>query len=274
MRRESQPSEDPSGNSDVDIFLLERHEKAYLKKLAELSEARRNGVVEERWETTQKILGAILNTCPDPLGSRAEKSSVDYDTLVDVILTNGTSVFDWFLTEDFSGRTLATYVDHFPSGMRFPRTGIIHPDLLRLRLNYSPGIRKQERVDYLLFFDTLFAASAEGRQALQARLTRFPARSGRRVNPPCALVIEYDTPKIRHKGIIMTGEDYVTYISKMHELRSLVISTANESERSEVLVRHAMMSEQLEFAVGRIRPPRLNASVKRFIDSALKRRNT
>ena len=274
MRRESQPSEDPSGNSDVDMFLLERHEKAYLKKLAEVSEARLNGVVEERWETTQKILGAILNTCPDPLGSRAEKSSVDYDTLVDVILTNGTSVFDWFLTEDFSGRTLATYVDHFPSGMRTHRTSVIHPDLLRLRLNYSPDISKQERVDYLLFFDTLVTAMAEYRRSLAVRRVRFPGILGRHADLPYTNVIACDTGKIRHKGIIATGEDPTSYARKLVELRSLVISTADESVRSEVLASHAVMSEQLEFAVGRIRPPRLNASVKRFIDSARKRRST
>jgi hypothetical protein len=60
--------------------------------------------------------------------------------------------FGVHLTEDFSGRRLINFMEHYPRGLKEYR-GHIHPELLALAIKYDPHLKLEDRLRYLKICD-------------------------------------------------------------------------------------------------------------------------
>ena len=63
------------------------------------------------------------------------------------------AAFGVHLTEDFTGRRLIHYMEHYASGLQEYRARI-HPELLALALKYDPHLKLEDRLRYLHIFDS------------------------------------------------------------------------------------------------------------------------
>ena len=81
--------------------------------------------------------------------------------------------FGVHLTEDFTGRRLIHYMEHYPSGLQEYRARI-HPELLALALKYDPHLKLEDRLRYLHVCDSFLGRMSVGR----FRRTRMAPVSG------------------------------------------------------------------------------------------------
>jgi hypothetical protein len=63
------------------------------------------------------------------------------------------AAFGVHLTEDFTGRRLIHYMEHYPSGLQEYRARI-HPEFLALALKYDPHLKLEDRLRYLHICDS------------------------------------------------------------------------------------------------------------------------
>ena len=61
--------------------------------------------------------------------------------------------FGVHLTEDFTGRRLIHYMEHYPSGLQEYRARV-HPEFLALALKYDPELKLESRLRYLHICDS------------------------------------------------------------------------------------------------------------------------
>ena len=81
--------------------------------------------------------------------------------------------FGVHLTEDFTGRRLIHYMEHYPSGLQEYRARI-HPEFLALALKYDPHLKLEDRLRYLHVCDSFLGRMSVGR----FRRTRMAPVSG------------------------------------------------------------------------------------------------
>ena len=81
--------------------------------------------------------------------------------------------FGVHLTEDFTGRRLIHYMEHYPSGLQEYRARI-HPEFLALALKYDPHLKLEDRLRYLHICDSFLGRMSVGR----FRRTRMAPVSG------------------------------------------------------------------------------------------------
>jgi hypothetical protein len=70
--------------------------------------------------------------------------------------------FGVHLTEDFTGRRLIHYMEHYPSGLQEYRARI-HPEFLALALKYDPHLKLEDRLRYLHVCDSFLGRMSVGR---------------------------------------------------------------------------------------------------------------
>ena len=83
--------------------------------------------------------------------------------------------FGVHLTEDFTGRRLIHYMEHYPSGLQEYRARI-HPELLALALKYDPELKLEDRLRYLHICDSFLDKWHTRRLTVRHLLMTFATR--------------------------------------------------------------------------------------------------